>query len=374
MNQATTATTTVLNLDGTMKQKKEQNSLPSSMIDSNNKNIDDNPDDNLGYGMISSNADTTFDEPQNLEPMPLLSMTSNQHESITSITGLKDIILSLKDLDDVENIDYAPTSTAIRGQQLPFKTSPNTDNQELEEFPGGDNENDDKYVEDFPSSFYDLESNRMSLTDSFRGISVTNSDRWTRNSGQISFKNAELCDKKLLRSSCIIVSSFLAKLDENVDGIDFDDDTDEINNSRQEADICDKHKRKFSTVESIRLSLASSLNFDDIFTHDPKRLEMQKSNFVSLKLRQSLFHNFASEDLNRKCESFMLPDLFQSQHDKRRSSIVESSRDLLKKLVGPNENINEISDEDMKEVLYDSLSEISTEALMTSVLLVGSSQ
>jgi hypothetical protein len=357
-----------------MKQKKEQNSLPSSMIDSNNKNIDDNPDDNLGYGMISSNADTTFDEPQNLEPMPLLGMTSNQHESITSITGLKDIILSLKDSDDVENIDYTPTSTAIRGQQLPFKTSPNTDNQELEEFPGGDNENDDKYVEDFPSSFYDLESNRMSLTDSFRGISVTNSDRWTRNSGQISFKNAELCDKKLLRSSCIIVSSFLAKLDENVDGIDFDDDTDEINNSRQEADICDKHKRKFSTVESIRLSLASSLNFDDIFTHDPKRLEMQKSNFVSLKLRQSLFHNFASEDLNRKCESFMLPDLFQSQHDKRRSSIVESSRDLLKKLVGPNENINEISDEDMKEVLYDSLSEISTEALMTSVLLVGSSQ
>ena len=374
MNQATTATTTVLNLDGTMKQKKEQNSLPSSMIDSNNKNIDDNPDDNLGYGMISSNADTTFDEPQNLEPMPLLGMTSNQHESITSITGLKDIILSLKDSDDVENIDYTPTSTAIRGQQLPFKTSPNTDNQELEEFPGGDNENDDKYVEDFPSSFYDLESNRMSLTDSFRGISVTNSDRWTRNSGQISFKNAELCDKKLLRSSCIIVSSFLAKLDENVDGIDFDDDTDDINNSRQEADICDKHKRKFSTVESIRLSLASSLNFDDIFTHDPKRLEMQKSNFVSLKLRQSLFHNFASEDLNRKCESFMLPDLFQSQHDKRRSSIVESSRDLLKKLVGPNENINEISDEDMKEVLYDSLSEISTEALMTSVLLVGSSQ
>lgn len=162
-----------------------------------------------------------------------------------------------------------------------------------------------------------------------------------------------------------MVKNFLEQLKELDDYSDSDDDDDNQD-----------FRRKRSADEAmshLRGSLRASLKIDDIF-HENKRVDRRKSKRMSLLLRQSLISSWANvNDLvptDIGVTSQPIPDLFNTKQDKRRSTITESSSDLLKKVFGAQKQ--SIPKGSEKEILKDILDPHSTDVLMTSILSLES--
>jgi len=171
----------------------------------------------------------------------------------------------------------------------------------------------------------------------------------------------------------MIASKLLEQLQKLDEAIDEDSESEE----EQNRDF--RPKRKLSTTEAIahfRGSLRQSLkldDLDDIFCPRPKRVDRRRSTRISLLLRHSLISSWANatEEVQgdgKKAAIKGCVDLFNSKEDRRRSSITESSNDLLKKVFG-NEK-TDIPPGCEKDILKEILDPHSTDVLMTSMLSV----
>lgn len=226
-----------------------------------------------------------------------------------------------------------------------------------------DTRNDVK--QDFPGTFYDLESNEpVPLRGSFLNPVNKNKHQATARNSLYHpdlHKGPGPVDR---RRSSVMVAAFLERLQ------DFDDSSD----SEPEEDF--RSKRKFrdssSAVNHLRGSLRESLKLDDIFQPDNKRVDRRRSKRVSLLLRQSLISSWANVNdapINNR-GSMSLPDLFDTKVDRRRSIITESSHELLRKVLGAQKDLIPSGCE--KDILKEILDPHSTDVLMRSILSVAS--
>jgi hypothetical protein len=222
----------------------------------------------------------------------------------------------------------------------------------------------------FPAVFYDLDDNtQIKMRSSFVGGKSKRRPPVSRDRHSLYLPDM---DKNLYssrrRSSAMNATKLLEQLQK------FDAEASEDD----ESDIEEDHraKRKFpdanEAVSHLRNSLRASLKIDDIFKPDSKRADRRRSKRVSLLLRQSLISSWANindcPDVSKN--SVSLPDLFDTKHDRRRSTITESSQDLLKKVFGNQRDCIPTGSE--QEILREILDPLSSDVLMASLLSVGS--
>lgn len=230
-----------------------------------------------------------------------------------------------------------------------------------EDFPGGNS---------ISAVFYDLDDNtQIKMRSSFIGSKSSRRPPVSRDRHSLYLPDM---DKNFYanrrRSSAMNATKLLEQLQK------FDAETSEDD----ESDIEEDHrpKRKFpdanEAVSHLRNSLRASLKIDDIFKPDAKRADRRRSKRVSLLLRQSLISSWANvndcADISKN--SVSLPDLFDTKCDRRRSTITESSQDLLKKVFGNQRDCIPSGSE--KEILREILDPLSSDVLMASLLSVGS--
>lgn len=221
-----------------------------------------------------------------------------------------------------------------------------------------------------PAVFYDLDDNtQIKMRSSFVGGKSKRRPPVSRDRHSLYLPDMDRhYFSSRRRSSAINATKLLEQLQK------FDAETSEDD----ESDIEEDHraKRKFpdanEAVSHLRNSLRASLKIDDIFKPDSKRADRRRSKRVSLLLRQSLISSWANindcEDISKN--SVSLPDLFDTKRDRRRSTITESSQDLLKKVFGNQRDCIPTGSE--KEILREILDPLSSDVLMASLLSVGS--
>ena len=259
----------------------------------------------------------------------------------------------------------------------------------LEEFPGGSsygNQNDDEVLDDIvkeefsentkvdvedgssPFSFYDLDNNeQLNLTDSFKGTEYTRNLYPTKRHS-LYHPDLDRRSKKERRKSSMIIANMLKKLGEITD-----DSSEEIDYEEEER--VNNTKRKFDDIEKLRESLRESLKVDEIITQNCKKVDRRKSQRASLVLRQSVLNSLAYPDSKKKTslknvEGIYLPHMFHTRIDRRRSTIIERSSELLK-VFGPEYKV--IPRESVKQILPDILDPAATDMLISSVLRSSSS-
>jgi hypothetical protein len=242
-----------------------------------------------------------------------------------------------------------------------------------EEFPGSSNvryqsqlsrnDYDDNHVHfakksdsftnsDIPDKFYSLDGGEIKLRHSFVGGNKRVGP--TRHS---LYHPDIALDRR--RSSALFVNKVLEELQKEIDDSD-DDDDDDYGTKR-------KFQDSNEAVSKLKRSLRASLQLDDIFKPETKRADRRRSTRMSLLLRKSLISSWAQ--MNEFKNSISIPDLFDTKIDRRRSTITESSQDLLKKVFGPQRD--SIPPGSEKEILKEILDPLANDTLMTSLLSVA---
>ena len=166
----------------------------------------------------------------------------------------------------------------------------------------------------------------------------------------------------------------------------YDEDVDPTNLKRKFNDIeealtylreslCESLSESLS--ESLRESLSESLKPEDIFKHENKKCR-RKSKCASILLRQSLINSWGNMDESienssnlNSCFSVKIPDVFNSKLDRRRSTLTESSRDLLQKAFGMQKGGNLVSMDLQKDVVMEVIDPATTDLLFEEVLGEG---
>lgn len=168
------------------------------------------------------------------------------------------------------------------------------------------------------------------------------------------------------RTSSIIVTNFvkeLQALEELDEFIDIDGEEEKTN-----TDIRQKQKRKFSDVgkaiSHFRQSLSTSITE---FHRDMKRMDLRQSKRASLLLRQTVFNSCRKLEAREHKEVkgvpvVKIPDLFNEKKDRRRSTLTESTKQLLEMVFGTEQHLIPLGAE--KEILANILDPSSTDELM----------
>lgn len=321
------------------------------------------------------------------------------------------ICSSQRSVETVEDNNNSISSNVHFEEQKYMNTEAdkNTEDDGLEEFPGGmtnNNDDNDDGLEDFPGATTNnhhnnsekddnfkegfLKDNKIGGNNKFAPVSFRASENGQRSfhstdnftsKGTGKYKSCETYEVKRhslylpgfdrrskieRRRSAMIIANFLQKLEDVSD--DSDEDDYEVERERNT-------KRKLNDIGKLRASLRGSLRIDDVFTHDRKKADRRRSQRASLVLRQSLLKSLANpaakeKSSSKNVEKIYLPHLSHTKIERRRSTITECSSELLKVFGSEHKAIPRKS---VKEILPDVLDPVSTDTLIESVLISGSS-